>query len=248
MKAFTILENASDPILAKEIIESFQEIERNYSLKAWKVSELDAGHFVEAVRRFIELMLFGSYTPIGTTLTNFNDLVLKKYESASGDDSYRIHIPRSLLVAYGIRNKRGVGHLGKIKPNKIDASLILSISKWTLAEIIRLNSTLDISETEVIIDEIIERNIEGIWESGTIKRILIDGLSLQDQVLILLFNSSTLTDVQLNNIIENGNFPYLKKVLKMLHLKRFIEYSNTNGECLISPKGSSKALKILENK
>jgi hypothetical protein len=248
MSISNILEATSDQALATEIVQSFQEIEKNFYLKAWKVSELDAGHFVEAVRRFIEFKLFGNYTPIGTSLANFNDVVLKRYESASGDDSYRIHIPRSLLIIYGIRNKRGVGHLGNIKPNKIDASLILSISKWVLAELVRLNSTHDIIESECLIDEIIERNIEGIWETGTIKRVLIDGLSIQEQILLLLFNSTILTDKQLYDIIENGNYTYLKQVLKALHTKRLIEYNGSNGQCLISPKGSAKANKILELK
>jgi len=247
MRAYNIIESASDQIVAKEIIQSFQEIEKNYFLKSWKVSELDAGHFVEAIRRFLELKLFGNYTPIGTNLPNFNEVVLKRYESATGDESYRILIPRTLFVIYSIRNKRGVGHLALIKPNKIDASLILSSAKWVLAELVRLNSTYGIHESEELIDEIIERNIEGIWETGSIKRVLIDGLSLQEQILVLLFNFSTLDDRELFDIIENGNYTYLKKILKSLHSKRLIEY-NKSGNCLISPKGSAIANKILENK
>lgn len=240
----TILESASDKILSEQILDNFKELEQNFYLKSWKTSELDAGHFVESIRRFIELKLFGKYTPIGKSLPSFNDSTLSSYLNATGDESYRLHIPRALLTIYGIRNKRGVGHVSLIKPNRIDATLILSISKWVLAEVIRLNSTYTIEQTEGIIDEVIERNVEAIWETGDIKRILINGLKLSEQILILLFNSKTLTDQQLFDIIENGNLSYLKRTLKNLHRDRLLEYK-TDGSCLLSPKGAAIADKIL---
>ena len=137
MQINTILEKASDKKLAEHIINSFKEVERNYHLKSWKTSSLDAGHFVEAVRRLIELKLFGQYTPINKPLPNFNDKCLNSYLNKQGEESYRIHIPRLLFTIYGIRNKRGIGHISNIKPNKIDSTLILSSCKWVLAEIIR---------------------------------------------------------------------------------------------------------------
>lgn len=244
MQLKTILESSSDSTLAKEIIDSFQEIERNYTLKSWKTSELDAGHFVEAIRRFLELKLFGQYTPIGRNLPSFNDRELNRYLNAQGEDAYRLHIPRALWLIYGIRNKRGVGHLSQLKANQVDASQILQTSKWILAELIRLNSTVQIDETERLVDEITERNIEGIWSTGDIKRVLIEGLSVKSQIIVLLYNYESLSDQELYEIIENGNFGYLKKTLRDLHKARIIEYKK-DGECILSPKGSVEAEKIL---
>src|SRR5438046_407108 len=119
-----IIAAVSNDTLAAAIINSYVELETNHFIQAWKTSELDAGHFVEAVRRFVELKLFGRYPAIGATLSPLNDVALKRYESAAGDEAYRLHIPRVLFAMYGIRNKRGVGHLSMIKPNRIDASLI----------------------------------------------------------------------------------------------------------------------------
>ena len=61
-KVLSIIEQASDSDLAKLIIDSYKEVERNYFVKQWKTSELDAGHFVESVRRFIELE-YGQFQP-----------------------------------------------------------------------------------------------------------------------------------------------------------------------------------------
>lgn len=244
MQINTILENASDIKLAEHIINSFKEVEKNFHLKSWKTSSLDAGHFVEAVRRLIELKLYGQYTPINKPLPNFNEKCLNSYLNKQGEDSYRIHIPRLLFTIYGIRNKRGIGHISNLKPNKIDATLILSSCKWVLAEIIRLNSQLPIDETEKLIDEIIERNVEGIWEVGETIRILEDGLSLKEKILYLLYNKKSLKDTDIKKITEYSNMTYLKKTLKEFHKKRLIEYKD-DGECILSPKGAVEAEKII---
>lgn len=161
-----IIKSASNDQLADLIVDSYKEVERNFFIKSWKTSELDAGHFVESVRRFIELKLFGQYTSINKGLAPLNDAALNSYINAQGDDSYRIHIPRILIAIYGIRNKRGVGHLSQIKPNHLDATFILSSVKWVLAEIVRINSTFKPDETKKIVDRIVDRSVEGIWEES----------------------------------------------------------------------------------
>ena len=78
------------------IVQSYYDIENNYRIGKWKTCELDAGHFVEAVRRLIEHELLGSYTPFSKRLQTFNQNVLNTYESARGNESFRILIPRVL--------------------------------------------------------------------------------------------------------------------------------------------------------
>ncbi|MBU2914852.1 hypothetical protein [Reichenbachiella agariperforans] len=244
MEIKSILTNASDETLSELIINSFREVEKNYHFQSWKTSELDAGHFVEAIRRLIELKLYGQYTKVSKPLQNFTDKVLSSYQNKSGDEAYRIHIPRVLYTIYGIRNKRGVGHISQISPNKIDATLILASCKWVLAEVIRINSNYQIEETGVLIDEVIQRNIEGIWQINGVDRIMIDGLKLPEQILFILYNKQSCSDIEISQITEYKNFNYLKKVLKKFHQERLVEYSK-NGECILSPKGSIEAEKII---
>lgn len=240
MTLFDIVEKASDRSLATAITESYLELERNFFIGSWKTSVLDAGHFVEAIRRFIELKLFGKYTPIGKSLSNFNEQTMKKYESATGDEAYRIHIPRVLLSIYGIRNKRGVGHLSHIRPNQIDATLILHSAKWVLAELVRINSSLPTAQTARLLDEVIERKLDAIWEIGGVKRILPDGLKVEDKLLVLLLQQSPQTDEQLLSATEYSNRHVFLRKLKDLHSDRQIEYMK-DGTCHLSPKGRISA-------
>jgi hypothetical protein len=246
-KVRKIVEATSDKALSDLIVDSYKEVERNYFLKSWKTSELDAGHFVESVRRLIELKLFGKYTPISKGLAPFNDKTMLGYVNSQGDESYRIHIPRVLLTVYGIRNKRGVGHISHVSPNHLDATFIVSSVKWVLAEIIRINSSYKPDETSKIVDHIVDRSIEGVWEESDITRILVDGLSLKEQIVFLLYATDEIFDQKILEIIEYKNQAYFKRTLKQLHSARYIEYK-PNGECILSPKGSTYAESIVLNK
>lgn len=239
-----IIQYASDDKLSHTILNTYEEIEKKYFLSEWKLSELESGHFVEAIRRFIELKLFGQYTKIGTGLPSFNSSTLENYEKASGMESYRIIIPRVLFSIYCIRNKRGIGHLSLISANKQDASFILSSCKWILAEIIRIESNLDPNTTLALIEKVTQRDIEGIWEEGDIKRLLVTNINLQEKILFLLFDKNPLADEELRDIIENKDKSYFKKTLKKLHADRLIEYKH-NGQCFLSPKGRKEAESII---
>lgn len=126
----SLLEGKYPAEIVSHLVKSFYDVEQNYRLEKWKTSELDAGHFVEAVRRLIEQELQGSYTPFSQSLSSFSPAVLSRYESSNGLEEYRILIPRVIYAVYCIRNKRGVGHISSISPNKLDATFILHSSKW----------------------------------------------------------------------------------------------------------------------
>lgn len=234
---------ASTKELADNILGTFTEIERKYYLQEWKTSELEAGHFVEAVRRFIELKLFGTYTPIGTTLPSFSTSLLQNLEKQQGNEAFRLLIPRVLLSIYNIRNKRGIGHLSLLAANRQDATFILSACKWVLAELFRIEAIVSTEEANSTVNKIGERTTEAIWDIEGIRRILHSNLSIKDQVLVLLFDRSPLSFKDIKTSTESKNDSYLRKILKALHDERAIELT-ADGICHLSPIGK----KLAENK
>ncbi len=226
------------------ILDSYKEIQSNYLLRKWKPSELDSGHFVESVRRAVENELFGSYTPIDKQISDFNDSVLIKYENSKGDESFRILIPRILKSIYGIRNKRGVGHIGKISPNEMDSTYILYATKWILSELVRLKSNLSTNETQKLVDKIVERQIEIIWESkNRNKRILDPNMKAEKQILVFLSKENQLSEKELIGMVEYKNPTNFSKILKKLHSKRLIEYGDNM--CEITTRGIIEAENII---
>lgn len=244
MSAETVLKGSFSHDVVDAILAAYREIEGNYALHKWKATELDSGHFVEAARRFIEQKLFGSATPLGTGLPNFNDAELRRYEQAPGDESYRILIPRALKAIFNIRNKRGVGHLGLISPNEMDATYILYSVKWVLAEFVRLESGLPVSETQAMIDDIVARRLSILWKHADATRVLDSGVGAREQVLILLYDASPNTEEFLRKSVEYKNETNFRKILKRLHQDRLLNFEKGK-PVSISPLGVRKAEELL---
>jgi len=240
-----ILKSGFDAAIAKAIIDAYQEISGNYNLRKWKPSELDAGHFVEAIRRALDLELTGRYTPSSRSLPQFDDNALKYYEQQSGHESYRLLIPRALKAVYNIRNKRGVAHISDISPNEMDATFILYTVKWILAELVRLKSGLSVPETQKLIDTIVERQCSLIWKEGAITSILVPGMKARNQILVFLYDDSPKTDQELQRVIEYSNTTNFTKILCKLHNDKLIYYHD-DGKCRISPRGLIAAEQIIQ--
>ncbi len=230
--------------LVEKLLSSYKDIEKNYQLSNWKSSELDAGHFVEIVLRIIEHKLLGSHTPLSTSFGSFNQGVLSKFENATGHESYRMLIPRTLFSVYCIRNKRGVGHIGEVSPNELDATYILYAAKWVMAELVRLCSTLSPEEAGALIHQIIERQVEAIWDDGETFMILDSKLRASDKILLVLYKKDNIIDSDIQKSVEYQNKSAFNKILISLKKERLIDYRDDK-RCKISPLGCLRAEEIL---
>jgi len=235
------------PDLVGNLLASYQALKDNYYLGKHKPSELEGGFFVEATRRIVEYQLFGKLIPPTTQLPPFNDQEMQRYEQASGDDSYRLHIPRVLKAIYNIRNKRGVGHISGVVPNVIDATLVISCCDWVLAELIRLNSDMTYTECEELIDSIVQKKTPLVFDTGKVMRVLDPQLSTSNQVLILLDHAGTEMDPNvLRSWVEYRNNTRFKEILRALHRDRQIEFDGIS--CQITPKGRMTVETLLKQK
>ena len=135
--------NSVFPTLPKAILTkleaSYNEIKRNFRERRYEPSELNGAKFSEAVYRVLEWHTLKTFTAFGTKIRDFSQ-ALRKFESMSSfPDSIRFHIPKLLDVLYGVRNKRGVGHLSnEIDPNHMDSIMVVSASDWVMAELVRV--------------------------------------------------------------------------------------------------------------
>src|SRR2546423_9437344 len=87
--------------------------------------------------------------------------------------SIRIQIPRMLVALFEIRNNRNVGHVGgDVDPNHMDAVCVLQMSKWIVAELVRVFHNVDVDTATEIVDTLVERETPLIWEVNGLKRVL----------------------------------------------------------------------------
>jgi hypothetical protein len=246
-KISKIIEDTYGAEIAEKLLESYEEVQRNFTLGKWKLSELDAGHFVECTRRIIEQELFKVHTPFDQNLSKFDNSTLVKYENASGHESFRMLIPRALKTVSDIRNKRGVGHIGQVSANEIDATYIIYSVKWVFSEIIRINSKLSPDDTRDLVSHMVKRQVELVWEdSKSAKHVLDPRMDAARKILLLLLSENS--PVQLSNLRQSigyKNETNFTKIIKTLHRKCYLVFDPHDLTCELTPTGELVAEQII---
>jgi hypothetical protein len=239
-----------DKAFRKRIVEAYLELKKRHSKAlydgAWDASGLSAGKFCEATLRFLQKHLTGTNVAFGTHIPNFPDECRKLVglPATSGHESLRIIVPRALVFLYTLRGKRGIGHVGgDVEANEIDAATILRTCDWVVCELVRVFHSLSLEEAQTLVDGLAQRTIPDIWSVAGKKRVLRDGLSFKQQVLLLLYHDteSAVVAEDLLAWTEYSNPSVFKRdVLKPLHRTRLIEYDPDTDLVYLSPTGSAE--------
>jgi hypothetical protein len=232
--------------LRNPLIQSYQEIARNYAERRWEPSELNGGKFSEVVYTIINGCINGAFPAKPSKpkdmVSACGALELTPPDpNRVGDRSLRILIPRMLLPLYEIRNNRGVGHTGgDVDPNFLDATSVFAMASWVLAEIIRIFHGVSTKEAQESVDALVERKHPLIWEVEGIKRVLDPSMAKGDQALLLLYaESSWVEDKDLMNWVEYSNLTMFRKaILKAFHNSRLVEYDIQLRRVRITPRGN----------
>ncbi|HEV2263227.1 MAG TPA: hypothetical protein VGR79_01710 [Stellaceae bacterium] len=148
---------------------------------------------------------------------------------------------------YEVRNNRGVGHVGgEVDPNHMDATLVVSMCNWIIAEIVRVFHNLSVDEAQALVDSLAERRVPIVWQSADMRRVLDPTMGLQDQILVLVGSSAS--KVSVNALLEwlgYKNRTYFLKLLRMMHGKRLIELAKGEDVVEILPPGSVALSKVV---
>ena len=230
--------------LEDELFEKFREIERNFRERRWEPAELNGGKLSEVTYCILRGYVDGSFPAKSKKLANFYDACLKmEKEPASWGRSVRIQLPRMLIALYEIRNNRNVGHVGgDVDPNQMDAVCVLQMAKWVVAELVRIFHGISLAEANSLIEALSEREVSLIWDTGSVRRVLDNSISMLDKTLVLLFSSTLpLSETELIESLEHSNTSvYRRDVLRRAHADRLIEHDERAKRIKISPLGIIK--------
>lgn len=223
------------------LLQEFNEIINNFMERRWGTSELSGGRFCEVVYTIINGYGTGSYATTPQKPSNFVEACRNLERQANLPRSFQILIPRLLPALYEVRNNRNVGHVGgDVNPDFMDASVVVSIASWVLAELIRVLHNISTDEAQQLVDNIVERRSQLIWSNGDIRRVLNPKTPMKDQILLLIGSSSS--KVLVNDLFlwtESKDRRYFNKIIHSLHTERFIEYNSTTGDVTLLPPGSN---------
>lgn len=237
--------------LRDDLLTAFDEIVSNFREHRWEPSELNGGKLCEAVYTVIVGYLDGgTYSPRAKKPNRFPDACLAleaKYQTVPDSRSARILIPRMMLGLYDIRNNRGVGHAGAdVDPNEMDATAVLYLSKWLVAELVRLLHSLTTQEATDIVEGLIQREVALVWTHEAKKRVLRTGLTWREQILVLLLTENgDVAEGELFGWLQHPSVGNFRKVLRPMHRDRLIEYDETARTVRLLPPGVATAEDLL---
>lgn len=226
--------------LRTELFKCFNEIHRNFHERRWEPSELNGGKLCEVVYTILRGYVDGTFSSSPSKPGNMVDACHSLAQASSFSHSIRIQLPRMLISLYDIRNNRGVCHVGgDVDPNHMDAIAVLYMSKWIIAELIRIFHDVDTHTAEKSVDMIVDRTLPVIWQVGNKHRILNTNLSMKDKTLIILYHMhEQVSESDLVLWLEHSNpSVYRRDILRKIHRNKLIEYDKSSRTAIISPSG-----------
>lgn len=180
-----------DAGLTDELLAAYQEAKRNFYLGGLRLSAVEGGRFCEAAFRILQQRTTGNFDALGKQVDS--DALIKRLANIPAVDqpeSVRLHIPRALRVVYDIRNKRDNAHLADgIDPNLQDASLVVAVLDWVLAEFVRLYHSVTPNEARNMVEDIVTRIAPAVEDFDGFLKVLRTNLGASDFMLLLLYQS-----------------------------------------------------------
>lgn len=211
----------------------------NFSEHRWGPSEMSGGLFSEIIYTILHGFAVGSFPLSPSKPKDFVSACRTLENFSQVPRSFQILIPRMLPALYEIRNNRGVGHVGgDVDPNAMDASAVLSISSWIMAELIRVFHNTSTTQAQNAVDALTERPSPLVWAGDGTKRILDPTITLKTQVILLL--ASSVDPISFEIILEwtqYKNKTYLRKLLTEMEKARQI-YRTKEGTMQLLPPGT----------
>lgn len=227
--------------LRHPLIDAYNQIVRNYREHRWEPSELNGGKLCEIVYCVLRGHVDGTFPPKPSKPANMMDACNALTGAGSFPRSVKIQIPRMLISLYEIRNNRNVGHVGAdVDPNHMDATVVLSMSKWVMCELVRIFHGTTTDDAAVIVDAISDRTLPLLWKVGGRTRVMGTHLGAKDKTLALLFGSPGPMPVRIvAESVEYKNLTQFRAtVLKPAHKADLIHFDAKGDTVELSPIGA----------
>lgn len=224
----------------------FSELESRYARGDWSPASLNGGRFAEALLRYLEWKQSGAFTPLGAQL-NRNGILNRVENDAALPEGLRFHVRRCADLLLDVRNKRDIAHLGTtIDVKEMDSRLVMAVSAWSLAEIVREESGLPASEVQSLVDALAVKTLPLVEEVGGDLIVTATDLSAKDRTLVALYHAFP-EPVQVDDLratVRYANVSRYKVLLKELAAPAHIHVKD--GQVYLTRKGVSHIEKSID--
>jgi hypothetical protein len=175
-----------DRLLATQLVDEFISMERRYIQRDWEPTELDGGHFCEALARILYHQDSGNLE----LAKLFNDCLCYIEKSSNPHTISRQnanHLVRVIRTIYKFRNERGVAHISAVySPNQMDAKFLIESVRWAFAETLRMFWSGDRDQVAKTIRELLQFDVPCIGVFDDVILVQRTDLKADEEILVLL--------------------------------------------------------------
>jgi|SRR5579863_1064272 len=148
-------------------LDHFSGIVSKFQSGDWEPCVAKAGKFIEAVLK--ALWVHAGQTPAAGRQFKADAIItgLGNLPTGTLDDTVRLTIPRASRFVYDIASNRGARHdPDEVDPNEMDASAVVPVCAWILAEMIRYSQkgVVDTTQAQEIVESLSARRYPLIEE------------------------------------------------------------------------------------
>lgn len=181
-----------DEALATSLLTEFVDLERRFTLGDWEPATLDGGQFAEIASRIVYHFDSGNLNR-----SKGVNACLSYVEDAQNSNQHSfpkrresLHLCKALRLIYKFRSQRGAIHIDPgYTANELDSTLVLSLSRWVMSDLLRIYWNGDRSIVARAIREIIRYPVPAIFEVDGLALVLRTDCSAQEEILLLLHNA-----------------------------------------------------------
>lgn len=232
------------------IVQYFISSTQKFEQGDWETSLSKAGKFIEATIKMLWVYAGKSLPARQEDFKAgvFAQKIINLNATEISEDGVRLQIPRASIFVYDITSNRGGRHdSDEIAPNEMDASTILPICSWILAELVRfsIKESINIEEAKKIIDSLIERKYPIFEEIDD--RVYVDHTkfkSANECGLLVLYKiyPNRITKNKFTDCLKRHNFK--QSAIKIERLLNYIDIDK-HDNILLRATGRQKAEEIL---
>lgn len=242
-----------DAILAEALLREFVAIERRFVLSDWEPATLDGGQFCEIAARILYHVDSGN-----VNRTNSVDACLQYVEDDKNSHSHAfpkrrtaLHLSKVIRTVYKFRSQRGAVHIDPdYTANEIDSTLVVSMVRWVMAEILRVFWSGSTAHVAQAIREIVRYEVPAILSIDDRKLVLRTDCTVEEEVLILLHNAgeSGLSRADIGRAVPKSA-PAVTNSLQRLCSPSCREVvKRKDGSYLLTPRGTKRVREELAEK
>ncbi len=144
----------------KAALSHFGKAVNDFGQEDWEDGIAKTGKFVEAMLKALATHCGIHFEKGRKFKADAIINALHNLPDGSFDDALRLGIPRACRLVYGIASNRGARHdPDEIDPNSMDASLVLPVCAWILAEAIRFaqKGAVEPAQARNLVDSLVEK-------------------------------------------------------------------------------------------